>query len=230
MKVDKTRIATVSSPVFWGSFLGMLFAAVVAGLSYLHIIGGASQQTVPGQSGYVVVFLSLLCVRYYASVIFLTYLDPMTPEVRGLDPRARRAVFWIQLLLIFGCSASASLLPVFGVGAACFIVISQGVMMARYWFIVGSFVISEQPKGDRHIILLIADIAILGSAVYYFLMEIAILTYDRGAAGLCLGAVFISFVSECAIGYYRSIRAFVRETRASLADPEPGPEEMAAGT
>lgn len=216
MNVDKTRIATVSSPVFWGSFVGILFSALVAGLSYLHIIGTVSQQIEPNQNGYVVVFLCLLCVRYYASVIFLTYKDPLTPEVRGLEPHARRAVFWIQLLLIFGCSASVSLLPVFGIGAACVIVISQGLMMMRYWLIVGSFVISEQPRGDRHVIILIGDIAILGSAIIYFLMEKAIIEYDRGAAGLCLGAVFISFAGECAISYYRSIRAFVKETRDSL--------------
>ena len=226
MKVNKTRIATVSSPVFWGSFAGILFSAVVAGLSYLQIIGTTSEKIQPAENGFVVVFLCLLCVRYYASVIFLTYKDALAPEVRGLQAYARRAVFWIQLLLIFGCSASVSLLPVFGVAAACFVVISQGIMMMRYWLIVGSFVISEQPRGDRHIIILIGDIAILGSAVIYFLMEMAIIEYDRGAAGLCLGTVFISFVGECALSYFRSIRAFVRETRDSLRDPDP--EQMEA--
>ena len=226
MEVEKARIATVSSPVFWGSFVGILFSALVAGLSYLQIIGASSKVIQPAENGWVVVFLCLLCIRYYASVVFLTYMDHLSSDIRRLGAQARRWVFWIQVLLIFGCSASASLLPVFGVSAACFIVILQGVMMMRYWRIVWSFVMSAQPQGDRHVIIFVGDIAILVSGIYYFLMEWGVVEYNSGQAGFCLGGIFMLFVTECATGYLRSIRAFVRETRNSLSDHVPGQTEL----
>ena len=133
---------------------------------------------------------------------------------------ARRAVFWIQLLLIFGCSASVSLLPVFGATAACVVVVFQGFLMMRYWRVIWSHVISDHPRGDWHIIMFIGDVAILGSAVFYTLWETGVLDYDRGAAGFCLGAVFLTFIGECSTSYFRSIGAFIRETRDTLTDSD----------
>ena len=81
--------------------------------------------------------------------------------------------------------------------------------------------ISEHPRGDWHILLFIGDIAILGSALLYLLWEAGIIPYDQRAAGFCLGAVTLAFIGESSTSYYRSIAAFIGETRASLTDPEP---------
>lgn len=218
MEVDRTRIATVSSPVFWGSFFGITFTSVLGGLSYIQLVDFSAPNVSGSQNGFVIVFLCVLCVRYYASVIFLTYKDALTTEVRSLESSARRSVFWIQFLLIFGCSANASLLPIFGAAAACVVVIFQGLLMMRYWRIVWSLVISEHPQGDLNVLMFIVDIAILMSAIFYFLWEAGIVKYDRGTAGIFLGAVFLGFIGECATSYFRAIRAFVRETRNALRD------------
>ena len=105
-----------AGPVFWGSLLGIFVGSVMAGLSHLGLIGiesssSAKVSALGRPNPIVVVFCCLLCIRYYASIIFLSYDAVTSPKVRSLERRARRIIFGGQLFLIVGCGLNIAVLP-----------------------------------------------------------------------------------------------------------------------
>lgn len=203
----------VTSPVFWGSFLGLLIGSTTAGLSYVSAIGPDvnSGDVRP----VVAIFCVLLCVRYYASIVFLTYDDVASPSVRGLERKARLTVFVVQLILIVGCSVNIAALPVFGAVAATGIILVQALSVTAYWRFLWRILL-RGPDENFRLLLALGDFTILVSAATFFTWEIGWFAYDETGAGMCIGAILFVFIGECITTYRKAIGAFVRETAAML--------------
>lgn len=212
--------AGVTSPIFWASFFGILVASIISGLDYLDIIGevpiavGDPAHAVEPKP-LVVIFCCLLCVRYYASMVFLSYEDVSSGLVRNLEKKARLTVFVAQLMLVIGCSLNIAILPVFGGAAASAVIIFQAVSVAPYWTFLGKTLVTA-PDGNFRLLLALGDLAILGSAIFFFLWEIGWATYNPTGAGFCMGAIFIVFVAECTTTYRKAIKDFLQSTIADL--------------
>lgn len=206
----------VTSPAFWGSFLGLLLGSITAGLAYVGLIGpsASSLQVRP----VVAIFCCLLCVRYYASIVFLSYDDVASPKVRGLEETARKAVFAVQLVLIIGCSVNIAVLPVFGAGAATAVIVCQALSVMPYWRYLWRILLSG-PEDNFHLLLALGDLAILVSACTFLTWEIGWFAYDDTGAGMCMGAILFVFIGECITTYRKAISVFVRETLDSLGGP-----------
>ena len=165
----------VTSPVFWGSFLGILAGSIIAGLSYLGVIGfqlnDFSKDVASEPHAIVVIFCCLLCVRYYASIVFLTYDNTTSPRVTTLEVKARRAIFFVQFLLVFGCGLNIALLPLFGGVAATGIIVIQATLMGVSWRYLWRVLLVEDPEARFRIVIALGDIVILVSAVIFFVWE-----------------------------------------------------------
>ena len=207
----------VTSPVFWGSFFGILSGSIIGGLSYLGQIGNISHIVASKPRVLVVVFCCLLCVRYYASIIFLTYDDATSPRIAQFEHKARRAVYIIQLLLIIGCSLNIAFLPVFGGAAATAIIVLQATLIIEYWRRLWRVLLTAGSEGKFRIVIVIRDLTILFSAIAFFCWENGWLKYDDTGAGMCMGAIIFIFIVECATTYYNSIRKFLGDTIDALS-------------
>jgi hypothetical protein len=210
----------VTTPVFWGSFLGILIGSVIAGLSYLGLIGPELRFTDKEASvnprPVMVIFCCLLCIRYYASIIFLTYDDTTSPRVLQLEPRARQTIFLIQLLLIIGCSLNIALLPLYGATAAILVIIVQSTLIIEYWALLWRVLLIEDPQARFRVVVALGDLAILISAAIFFVWENNWFDYDETGAGMCMGAIIIVFIAECLTTYFDSFRSFLRDTLTDL--------------
>ena len=96
----------VTTPVFWSSLLGILAGSILGGLTYLGLIGDdASTRAAANVARPVVVlFCCLLCIRYYASIVFVSYDDLASPYASRLSRRAKVTIFVAQAVQILGCT------------------------------------------------------------------------------------------------------------------------------
>ena len=210
----------VTSPVFWGSFIGILVGSIIAGLSYLGLIGpqleDISENGVINTRPTIVIFCCLLCIRYYASIIFLTYDDTASPRLEILETKARRVIFVIQLLLIVGCSLNIALLPLYGAAVATGVILVQALLVVEYWRRLWRILLVEGPQARFRVVIAIGDFAILGSALMFFIWENNWATYNETGAGMCIGVIIFVFIVECVTTYYDSMRAFILDTLHTL--------------
>lgn len=220
--IDETLDAqrsVVTSPAFWGSFLGILISSIIAGLSYLGMINttiNLPSEAAAEPHAIVVIFCCLLCIRYYASIIFLTYDSTASPRVRGLEVKARRSIFLVQLLLIAGCSINIALLPLFGGVAATGVIVVQAALVGEYWRRLWHILLVDDPEARFRIVIVIGDFTILVSAVTFFVWEYGWFNYDETGAGMCMGAIIFIFIVECFTTYFDSLRLFLNDTISAL--------------
>lgn len=209
-----------AGPVFWGSFFGIFVGSVMAGLSYLGLIGiescpGAKVSALGRPNPIVVIFCCLLCIRYYASLIFLSYDDVTSPKVRSLERRGRRTIFGVQLFLIVGCSLNIAVLPVFGARAAIGIILLQALSLIPYWWYLWRILLTGV-QSDFRKLLALGDLAILVSAVTFLTWELGWFPYDETGAGMCMGAILFVFVGETITTYRKSIKNLLVQTWEDL--------------
>jgi hypothetical protein len=214
----------VTSPIFWGSLLGMFVGSTLTGLSYMGIIGSLPVQIIDGKltqnipNPLVVFFSCLLCIRYYASVVFLTYDDFASETIRSLEKKARWTIFITQLLLITGCSLNIAVLPVFGGWAASVVIVAQAMSIIPYWIILSNFLF-KSPDGDFRLLLALGDVTILISACLFLLWELRLLPYSPTTGGLFMGATIFVFIGESVTTYRKSTIFFLKKTIESLNCP-----------
>lgn len=206
----------VAGPVFWGSFFGIFVGSIMAGLSHLGLIGiesfsGAKVSALGRPNPIVVIFCCLLCIRYYASIIFLSYDDVTSPKVRSLERSGRRMIFGVQLFLIVGCGLNIAVLPVFGAGAATGIILLQALSLIPYWCYLWRIVIAG-PESDFRMLLALGDLTILVSAAAFLTWELGWFPYNETGAGMLLGAILFVFVGETITTYRKSIKNLLVQT------------------
>jgi len=210
----------VTSPAFWGSLIGIFIGSIISGLAYIGAIGPRVElpigEVVAKPHAIVVIFCCLLCIRYYASIIFLTYDDTASPRVRALEVKSRRSIFFIQLLLIVGCTLNIALLPLFGATVATGVIVAQASLIGEYWRRLWRVLLIEDPESRFKVVIAIGDITILVSAVIFFAWENGWGTYDETGAGMIMGAIIFVFVVESATTYFGSIRSFLLDTANAL--------------
>lgn len=209
-----------ASPVFWGSFFGILVSSFMAGLSHLGVVGtelrsDTMESTFIVPNPIVVIFCCLLCIRYYASIIFLSYDDVTSPMVLNLERRARRTIFGVQLFLIVGCSLNIAILAIFGAGAATVVILIQAVSVVPYWWYVWDILITGAEYNFR-MLLVLGDVVILVSAATFLTWELGWFPYDETGAGMCMGAILFIFVGEAITNYRKSFVILLLRTRDTL--------------
>ena len=209
-----------ASPVFLGSFFGILVSSVMAGLSHLGVLGSELRSdimdsTFIAPNPIVVIFCCLLCIRYYASIIFLSYDDVTSPMVLNLERPARRTIFGVQLFLIVGCSLNIAILPIFGAGAAMVVIVMQALSVGPYWWYLWRILFTGA-KDDFRLLLALGDVTILVSATTFLTWELGWFRYDETGAGLCMGAILFIFVGEAITNYRKSVVILLLRTRDTL--------------
>ena len=95
------------------------------------------------------------------------------------------------------------------------VIIFQAASVAPYWIYLGKTLV-QAPDGNFRLLLALGDIAILGSAIFFFLWETGWLPYDFTGAGFCMGMIFIVFVAESVTTYRQAIVDFLRRTINAL--------------
>ena len=218
---DNDLLRGINSPVFWGSFIGLLAGSILSGFSYLGYIGSIEHIVSSSIHGsqprpVVVIFCCLLCIRYYASIVFLTYDDTASPRIRQLEANSRRAIFIIQFLLIVGCSLNIALLPVFGGVAATGVIVVQATLVCEYWRRLWGVLLAGKQESRFEIVIAISDFTILVSAIVFFIWEMNWMEYDETGAGMCMGAIIFIFVVECLTTYFDSLKKFLGLTISGL--------------
>jgi len=208
----------VTTPVFWSSLLGILAGSILGGLTYLGLIGDdASTRAAANVARPVVVlFCCLLCIRYYASIVFVSYDDLASPYASRLSRRAKVTIFVAQAVQILGCTLNIALLPVFGAVVATAVILCQGAAAFAYWWHLAGLLKGGKDRVFRPRFLLLGDALILLSAAVFFTWELGIWAYDETGAGMCLGVILLIFVVECVTTYPDSVVRFVRATTTSL--------------
>ena len=204
----------ITNPAFWGSFLGLTVGSIAAGLSYVGVVG-PSTTTGTEIHPVVAIFCCVLCVRYYASIVFLSYDDVASPKVAALERGGRRTIFAVQLALIIGCSLNIAVLPVFGAAAATGVIVVQALSVLPYWHYLWRILLAG-PDDDFRLLLALGDVTILVSACAFFSWEMEWFAYDETGAGMCMGAILFVFIGECITTYRKAVRTFIREAVASL--------------
>lgn len=206
----------VTGPVFWGSFFGIFVGSIMAGLSHLELIGiescmGTNVSALGRPNPIVVIFCCLLCIRYYASIIFLSYDDVTSPKVRSLERRGRRTIFGVQLFLIVCCSLNIAVLPVFGAAAATTIILLQAVSVGPYWWYLWRILLTGVESNFR-MLLAFGDLTILVSAATFLTWELGWFPYNETGAGMCMGAILFVFLGETITTYRKSIKNLMVQT------------------
>ena len=177
----------------------------------------------------VVVFCCLLCIRYYASIVFLTYDDTASPRVQALEVRARRAIFFIQLFLILGCNLNIAILPVFGGAAATVVIVAQASLLIGYWRWLWRVLLVEDENANFNVVKAMGDLAILVSALIFLIWELGWFEYNETGAGMCMGAILMIFLIECGTTYRQSLKSFVEATAEFLRENTRSQQQPAAG-
>lgn len=220
-------------PVFWGSLVGLVAGSVISGLSSLGTFRSSEAADVLIKSPLVIVFCVLLCIRYYASITFLTYDPATSPKVARLEPKARRMIFIVQLLLVVGCSLNIAFLSVFGGLAAVIVICVQASLVSLYWVHLWKVHLREDEDSKFRVVLAIADLVILVAAFTFFAWEMGLATYDETGGGMLMGAILLVFIVECATNYYRGVRGLWRRTKSLFDKFEvpflPDPATQSAG-
>jgi hypothetical protein len=208
----------VESPVFWGSAGGVVISAVLAGIAYaLKLQAPVSKHE--SLDAMVAFFAALVGIRYYASVVFLSYQDFMTKSISAREPSVKKFIFTSQCILIFGSSINISFLTVFGAFASAFVILIQALSTALYWIPLRKELILGNDRKWQFLMLL-AEFTVASMSVVIMLRESACISGDSlGGESMLLGAFLMVFVAEVAQTYLPSLISFYQRTRDYMNTP-----------
>jgi len=193
------------SPVLWGSVAGVVVAASIAFASFL------STSTAVADSMWIVAaFACVVGVRYYTSVVFLTYDDFLSRGIAVLPASAKRGIFISQVTLILGSSLNISLLTTLGAVASGLVIVIQCASTVLYWKPLWK-PLTKGPDGKFRLFMVLGEVAVAACAVHVLLRLSGVITNVQGESML-LGAVIMLFITECVTTYTESVGAFWRRT------------------
>jgi hypothetical protein len=199
----------VESPVFWGSVLGVVTSSLLAGYSYWA--GVQTPKPMATESAWIVaVFCCVVGIRYYTSVVFLSYEDFLSNKIRTLGFTERREIFIGQCIMIFGCSLNASLLTSVGALAAGVVILVQASSTILYWRLLWRELV-RGPEGDPKMVMILGELAVAILACLIIAKHLGA-PIDSQAESALLGSVIIVFLAECTTTYARSVFEFSRRT------------------
>ena len=201
------------SPVLWGSVAGVVVAASIAFASFVV----SPHQAPGGQAGpawIVAVFACTVGVRYYTSVVFLTYDDFLSDRIRHTSSAARKAIFISQCALVLGSSLNISLLTTIGALASGIVILAQSLSTIMYWKPLWPELI-KGPEGNFRLVMVIGEFAVGTCALYLILRHFGVVS-DLQGQSLLVGSVITVFIAECVTTYATSIRAFWKRTASYL--------------
>jgi hypothetical protein len=201
------------SPVFWGSVAGIVFGAVIAFVDLVFSSGQIAGW--PGDETWIVaVFACTVGVRYYASVVFLTYDDILSARIRKLSASDRRAIFASQSVLVLGSNLNISLLTTLGALASAIVILIQSLSTIMYWKPLWRVLI-KGPGGNFSLFLALGEIAVGVCAVFVILRHTGVVRDIQGQS-ILLGMVIMVFLTECFTTYPSSASAFWKRTASYL--------------
>lgn len=204
------------SPVLWGSIAGVLVSAGIAFATFLSNSSASSSD----EAWIVAAFACVVGVRYYTSVVFLTYDDYLSPKIEACSAGARQGIFVSQFVLVLGSSLNISLLTTLGAVASASVILLQAASTVLYWKPLWK-PLTKGPDGRFRMFMVLGEVAVAACALHILLRLTGLTTSVQGESML-LGAVIMLFITECVTTYTESVTAFFQRTRAYLSDGKPG--------
>lgn len=193
------------SPVLWGSVAGVVLSASIAFVAFL------SEATSTDDSAWIVAaFACVVGIRYYTSVVFLTYDDFLSRDIAALPTSARRGIFLSQVTLILGSSLNISLLTTLGAVASAVVIVLQCLSTLLYWKPLWTS-LTKAPDGNFRLFMALGEVAVAACALHILLRLAGVITNIQGESML-LGSVIMLFITECVTTYTKSVVAFLRRT------------------